>query len=44
VEQQGKTYSEIQNQWYSPDYWSDVQKQVPEIDALIEEFNAEVGL
>jgi cysteine synthase A len=44
VEQQGKTYDEIQEQWYQPDYWTDVQKMVPEIDALIEEFNAEVGL
>jgi cysteine synthase A len=44
VEQQGKTYEEIQQQWYDPEYWADIQKQVPEIDALIEEFNAEVGL
>jgi predicted ATP-grasp superfamily ATP-dependent carboligase len=38
VEQQGKTYEEILEQWYQPNYWTDVQKQVPEIDALIEEF------
>ncbi|HNT25672.1 MAG TPA: pyridoxal-5-phosphate-dependent protein subunit beta, partial [Anaerolineales bacterium] len=44
VEQQGKTYEEILAQWQEPNYWTDVQKQVPEIDALIEEFNAEVGL
>ncbi len=44
VEQQGKTYAEIQSMWQEPDYWTSVQKQVPEIDALIEEFNAEVGL
>jgi len=44
VEQQGKTYAEIQAMWNEPDYWTNVQKQVPEIDALIEEFNAEVGL
>jgi cysteine synthase len=44
VEQQGKTYAEIQDMWQEPDYWTSVQKQVPEIDALIEEFNAEVGL
>jgi cysteine synthase len=44
VEQQGKTYAEIQSMWQEPDYWTDVQKQVPEIDALIEEFNAEVGI
>jgi cysteine synthase len=44
VEQQGKTYEEIQAQWYDPNYWTDVQGQVGEIDALIEEFNQEVGL
>ena len=44
VEQQGKTYAEIQSMWQEPDYWTNVQEQVPEIDALIEEFNAEVGL
>ena len=44
VEQQGKTYAEILAQWDEPDYWTEVQKQVPEIDALIDEFNAEAGL
>ena len=44
VEQQGKTYSEIQEQWYAPNYWTDVQKQADEIDELIVEFNKEVGL
>ncbi len=44
VEQQGKTYEEIQDQWYDPDYFTDVQAQVAEIDTLIEEFNAEVGI
>ncbi len=44
VEQQGKTYEEIMDQWYKKDYWTSFQKQVPEIDALIEEFNKEVGL
>ena len=44
VEQQGKTYEEIQDQWYQPDYWTSVQQQVPEIDAAIEEFNQDVGL
>jgi cysteine synthase A len=44
VEQQGKTYAEIQSMWQEPDYWTNVQKQVPEIDDLITEFNAEVGL
>jgi hypothetical protein len=41
VEQQGKTYDEINAQWYQRDYWTGVQNQVDEIDALIEEFNAE---
>ena len=44
VEQQGKTYDEIMAQWHDPDYWTSVQRQVPEIDALIEQFNARVGL
>ena len=39
MEQQGKTYEEIQAQWYDPDYWLEIQAQAPEIDALIEEFN-----
>jgi hypothetical protein len=44
VEQQGKTYDEIQDMWRRSDYWSEVQGQVGEIDALIEEFNRDVGL
>jgi hypothetical protein len=44
VEQQGKTYDEIQAMWSQPDYWTPVQKQADEIDALIVEFNREVGL
>ncbi|HXV44443.1 MAG TPA: pyridoxal-5-phosphate-dependent protein subunit beta, partial [Anaerolineae bacterium] len=44
VEQQGKTYEEIQAQWYDPNYWSDIPRHAAEIDALIEEFNAETGL
>ena len=44
VEQQGKTYTEIMAQWNDPDYWTIVQRQVTEIDALIEQFNARVGL
>jgi len=44
VEQQGKTYAEIQSMWQEPDYWTGVQKQANEIDALITEFNAEVGI
>jgi cysteine synthase len=44
VEQQGKTYEEIQAQWYDEDYWTSVQKQPDEIDAKIEQFNERVGL
>ena len=44
VEQQGKTYEEIMDQWYDPSYWTNVQSQISEIDALIEEFNQRVGL
>jgi cysteine synthase len=44
VEQQGKTYDEIQAQWYQKDYWTGVHGQADEVDALIEEFNAKVGL
>ena len=44
IEQQGKTYEEIQSQWYDRDYWTNFQKQIPEIDGLINEFNAKVGL
>jgi cysteine synthase len=44
VEQQGKTYEEIQAQWYEKGYWTGVHGQADQIDALIEEFNAETGL
>lgn len=44
VEQQGRSYEEIVDQWYDRDYWTGVQEQVPEIDALIEEFNRDVGI
>lgn len=42
VEQQGKTYDEIQAQWYDREYWHDLQNQIDGIDVLIEEFNQEV--
>jgi cysteine synthase len=44
VEQQGKTYEEIQAQWHDPDYWTNVQAMVDPIDELIEQFNERVGL
>jgi cysteine synthase len=43
VEQQGKTFDEIQAQWYDPDYWTSIQTMVNSIDELIEAFNAKVG-
>jgi len=44
VEQQGKSYEEIQDMWSRTDYWTEVQAQVDEIDRLIVDFNSEVGL
>ena len=45
VEQQGKTYEEIQAQWYDFDnYWGSIHGHVEELDALIEEFNRRTGL
>ncbi|MCU0487432.1 MAG: pyridoxal-5-phosphate-dependent protein subunit beta [Anaerolineales bacterium] len=44
VEQQGKTYEEIQAQWYDRNYWTEIPGQVEEIDALITEFNHDAGL
>ncbi len=44
VEQQGKTYEEIQQQWYDDDYWESIPANLDQIDALIEEFNAKTGL
>jgi cysteine synthase A len=43
VEQQGRTFEEITDQWYTPDYWSSFQGQIEAIDELIEAFNADVG-
>ena len=42
VEQQGKTYEELNRQWYDRNYWKDIPKLVPQIDALIKEFNEEI--
>lgn len=44
VEQQGKTYNEIMDQWYDKDYWTGFQSQLEEIDDYISEFNDRVGL
>ena len=42
VEQQGKTYEEIQAQWYDPEYWTSIQALADPIDELIEAFNAKI--
>jgi cysteine synthase len=44
VEQQGKTYDEIQAQWYEHDYWTGIHDSMETIDALIESFNERTGL
>ncbi len=43
VEQQGQSADELTAQWHDPDYWTSIQGQGPEIDRLIEEFNAAVA-
>ena len=44
VEQQGKTYEEIQEQW-NPEYWRiRFEDEVHYFDQLIEEFNKETGV
>ena len=44
VEQQGKTYEEIQEQWYNDAYWTSIVDKTDEIDGLIEKFNKKTGL
>ena len=44
VEQQGKTFEEIQAQWYDDTYWTRLHDLAEEIDALIDEFNERTGL
>jgi cysteine synthase A len=44
VEQQGKTYDEIMDQWYEKDYWTEFQSQLDDIDEYINEFNDRTGL
>ena len=44
VEQQGKTYEEINQQWYDEHYWTDMHAQAAEIDSLIHEFNDKTGV
>lgn len=44
VEQQGKTYEEINRQWYDEDYWNGMHQQADALDELINEFNAASGV
>ena len=44
VEQQGKTFEEIQSQWHEDQYWEQIPSCTEEIDALIDEFNERTGL
>ena len=42
VEQQGKTYEEINAQWYDWDYWNEIFGAAGAIDEMIVEFNKRV--
>ncbi|MCC6528091.1 MAG: pyridoxal-phosphate dependent enzyme [Polyangiaceae bacterium] len=44
VEQQGRTAEELVRQWRDDAYWTGVPAKAPELDALIEAFNARTGL
>jgi len=44
VEQQGRTYEEIQRQWYDDGYWSDIPAVASQLDELIVAFNERTGL
>ena len=43
VEQQGKSYEEIQAQWYQDSYWRNIRECVEPLDALIADFNRMSG-
>ncbi|MDD3902113.1 MAG: pyridoxal-phosphate dependent enzyme [Sphaerochaeta sp.] len=42
VEQQGKTYEEINAQWYDKNYWKQIPSYAEKIDEMIEAFNKEI--
>jgi len=44
IEQQGKELSELNAQWYDPEYWESIHRQASDIDRLIEAFNDQTGL
>ncbi|RME83939.1 MAG: pyridoxal-phosphate dependent enzyme, partial [Planctomycetota bacterium] len=44
VEQQGKSVEELDEQWYSEEYWDKKLNRADELDEQIEEFNRAVGI
>ncbi len=42
VEQQGRTYEELNAQWYDKNYWKQIPAYAEQIDEMIEAFNAEI--
>ena len=44
IEQQGKTYEELNRQWYEKEYWTGIPEMTAGIDSMIEEFNEEAGV
>ncbi|NHJ01278.1 MAG: pyridoxal-phosphate dependent enzyme [Candidatus Heimdallarchaeota archaeon] len=44
IEQQGKTSTELDQQWYQDDYWTQIHQMTPKLDELINQFNEKVGL
>jgi len=45
IEQQMFKVEDLDRQWYDyPQYWTSIQKLVPQIDGLISQFNEKVGL
>ena len=42
VEQQGRTYEELNAQWYDKNYWKQIPAYADQIDAMIDAFNAEI--
>ncbi len=43
IEQQGKPVEELNAQWQDDSWWKGIREQAPAIDALIDEFNRDVG-
>jgi hypothetical protein len=44
IEQQGKTVQELNDQWYSDDYWTSEWAKADEWDEKINEFNKKTGV